>query len=51
MFALLPDNPMLDRKDYIHRRIPTIRLEKHFYYPLQPKNTTNAENRPIKCPR
>lgn len=50
MFAMLPNNPMLDRTDHIHRRIPTFRLEQHFYYPLNPQNT-NADNRRVKCPR
>jgi len=50
MFSILPNNPMFDRIDHIHRRIPTIRLEQHFYYPIQQQNT-NTENRTIKCPR
>jgi hypothetical protein len=50
MFAMLPNNPMFDRTDHIYRRIPTIRLEQHYYYPIQ-QQTTNAETRPIRCPR
>jgi hypothetical protein len=50
MFAILPNNPMFDRTDHIYRRIPTIRLEQHYYYLTQQQNT-NTENRTIKCPR
>ncbi|UJR26024.1 hypothetical protein I4U23_007370 [Adineta vaga] len=50
MLGTFPSNPMLDRADQIYRRIPTVRLEQHFFYPIQqPK--TNGESRIIKSPR
>ncbi len=51
MLATLPNNPMFDRKDHIYRRIPTVRLEQHFYYPIQQQQNVNTENRTIKSPR
>jgi hypothetical protein len=51
MLATLPNNPMFDRKDHIYRRIPTVRLEQHFYYPIQQQQNINTENRTIKSPR
>jgi hypothetical protein len=50
MFSSSPNNPMFDRLDHIYRRTATIRLEQHYFYPLQQQNT-NTENRTIKCPR
>jgi hypothetical protein len=51
MLAVLPNNPMFDRKDHICRRIPTVRLEQHFYYPIQQQQNTFTEKRTLKSPR
>jgi hypothetical protein len=59
MLTILPNNPMFDRSDRIHRRVPTLRLEQHFYYPIQQQqqqqqqqqSNTSTEIRTIKCPR
>ena len=50
MSAMLMNNPMFDRTDYICKRIPNIRLEQHYYYPLQQQNN-NGEDRMIRSPR
>ena len=50
MLSILPNNPMFDRTDHIYRRTATIRLEQHFYYPIQQQNVS-AEIRTIKSPR